>query len=217
MAKKMIRTRDAEATKRRLLDVARRIFSRDGYEGARTDLVAKKAGVTKAMINYYYGGKKRLYRELILHDMQKLQRRLGERVSSGLPSDQKLARLIEVLAAGYRENPELVRILVREQMSGSRNLEPRVWKSLFKFYETVRNVLEEGKKSGAFRIVDAHATHLSLVGGLLFYLITEPARETYARAGDLPSTPDWSAYVSHTTKLFLRGLSNGPQKRSKAQ
>ena len=210
MRNRQIRTRDAEATKLRLLDVARRIFSREGYDGARTDLLAREAGVTKAMINYYYAGKLGLYRELILHDMQRLQKRLATHVPSGLPPDQKLARLIEVLSSGYRENPDLVRILLREQMSGSRNLEPRVWKSLFKFYETVRGVLEEGQKQGAFRSVDAHAAHLSLVGGLLFYLLTEPARETYARFGDLPPTPDWNTYVNHTTELFLQGLANRP-------
>ena len=207
MKRRIQRTRDAEATRKRLLEIARSLFSREGYEGARMDVLAAQAGVTKAMINYYYGGKKRLYRELILHDMQRLQKKLAAHLPSHLPPDEKLARLIEILSGGYRENPDLVRILVREQMAGSRNLEPRVWKSLFQFYDTVRKVLQEGKDLGVFRIIDAHATHLSLVGGLVFYILTEPARETYARSGDLPPTPDWNTYVNHTTKLFLQGLS----------
>jgi len=206
-------TRDAERTKQTLMDVSRRIFSRLGYEGARTELLAEEAGVTKAMINYYFGGKKRLYRELILQDMQRLQKKLAEYVPSNFPPDQKLKRLIDVLSNGYRENPELVRILIREQMSGSKNLEPRVWRSLFQFYATVRNVLQEGKDRGVFRLVDAHATHLSLVGGLIFYILTEPARETYAKSGDLPSTPDWNEFVNHTTELFLQGLSTSNKRR----
>src|SRR5262245_22819099 len=159
--KKDKRTRDAEATQGRLLDVAREIFAREGFEGARTDVLAEQAGVTKAMINYYYGGKLGLYRELIVQDMLRLQKQLAEKLPADLSPQQRLKRLIEILACGYRENPQLVRILVREQMSGSRNLEPRVWKTLLKFYQTVGGVLENGEKLGKFRRVNAHATHLS--------------------------------------------------------
>jgi AcrR family transcriptional regulator len=209
--------RNAEATRARLLNVARETFARDGLDGARTDSLALEAGVTKAMINYYYGGKLGLYRELLVHDMTLLQKKLAENVPSSLAPDQKLARLIQVLSKGFQENPQLASILVREQMAGSRNLEPRVWKTLMKFYQTVRAILEQGHRRGIFRAVDAHATHLSLVGGLVFYLITQPARQTYARAGDLPPTPDWDAYVTHITEIFLRGLSQVPKTKRRKQ
>jgi len=216
MKKRAFKNRDAEATRIRILDVARLIFSRDGFEGARSDLLAAEAGVTKAMINYYFGGKLGLYRELILHDMLRFHRTLQRRDFSGLNPEQKMTRLIELLSSGYRENTDLVRILVREQMSGSKNLEPRVWKTLMKFYETVRAVLRDGQSKGRFRTMDAHAFHLSLVGSLVFYLLTEPARKTYARAGDLPPTPEWNPYVTHVTELFRQGMANHEKsKRSK--
>jgi hypothetical protein len=100
----------------------------------------------------------------------------------------------------------MVRILAREQMSGSRNIEPKVWKQLFNFFKSVRQILKDGVDCGSFRKVDPHALHLSLVGGLIYYLLTEPARETYAKAGDLPETPSWNEYAKIHRDLFLRAL-----------
>ncbi|SHJ08194.1 TetR/AcrR family transcriptional regulator [Lutispora thermophila] len=49
--------RDAIETKARILSVAEDIFSRDGFDGARVDDIAKEAGVNKALIYYYFKSK----------------------------------------------------------------------------------------------------------------------------------------------------------------
>ena len=43
-------TRDAEATKTQILDAAEEEFARFGLMAARTEVIASKTGVTKAMI-----------------------------------------------------------------------------------------------------------------------------------------------------------------------
>jgi hypothetical protein len=70
-------------------------------------------------------------------------------------------------------------------------------------------------KCGSFRKIDPHALHLSLVGGLIYYLLTEPARETYAKAGDLPPIPPWTDYVKIQRDLFLRALA--PEKQNETR
>ena len=44
-----------------ILDVAERIFSEVGYDGASTRLISGEAGVNMAMLNYYFGSKEGLY------------------------------------------------------------------------------------------------------------------------------------------------------------
>ncbi len=55
------RIRDAERTRREILDVALNEFARNGYSGARVDEIAAKTSTTKRMIYYYFGGKEQLY------------------------------------------------------------------------------------------------------------------------------------------------------------
>jgi AcrR family transcriptional regulator len=53
--------RDAEATKRRLLDAAAAEFAERGIAGARVDRIAAAAGANKALIYSYFGNKDELF------------------------------------------------------------------------------------------------------------------------------------------------------------
>jgi AcrR family transcriptional regulator len=53
--------RDAEATKRRLLDAATREFAAYGIAGARVDRIAAEARANKAQIYHYFGSKDALF------------------------------------------------------------------------------------------------------------------------------------------------------------
>jgi AcrR family transcriptional regulator len=44
-----------------ILDVAEKIFSELGYDGASTRMISGEAGVNMAMLNYYFGSKEGLY------------------------------------------------------------------------------------------------------------------------------------------------------------
>jgi TetR/AcrR family transcriptional regulator len=58
------RIRDAERTKRRILDAARREFGIKGFDGARVDAIARRARVNKGLIFYYFRSKEELFRVL---------------------------------------------------------------------------------------------------------------------------------------------------------
>ncbi|MDA1359026.1 TetR family transcriptional regulator [Glycomyces luteolus] len=58
------RVRDAERTKRKLIDAALSEFAANGYDGARVGSIAARAGVNKQLISYYFGGKEGLYRAM---------------------------------------------------------------------------------------------------------------------------------------------------------
>jgi AcrR family transcriptional regulator len=53
--------RDAQATRRRLLDAAYAEFARYGIAGARVDRIAAAADSNKAQIYHYFGGKAQLF------------------------------------------------------------------------------------------------------------------------------------------------------------
>ena len=53
--------RDAQATRRRLLDAACAEFAQYGMAGARVERIAEAAGSNKAQIYHYFGGKAQLF------------------------------------------------------------------------------------------------------------------------------------------------------------
>jgi TetR/AcrR family transcriptional regulator len=58
------RQRDAERSRRCLLAAALDEFAAKGFAGARVQDIARRAGVNKQLISYYFGGKEGLYLEL---------------------------------------------------------------------------------------------------------------------------------------------------------
>ena len=59
------RRRDAAATRDALLTAGGELFAERGYDGVPVAAIAQKAGVNKAMINYHFGGKRKLYLAIV--------------------------------------------------------------------------------------------------------------------------------------------------------
>lgn len=52
-------------TRQRLLDAAREVFSEFGYNGASVRQIVSRAGTNVASVNYHFGGKDALYKEVL--------------------------------------------------------------------------------------------------------------------------------------------------------
>ncbi len=98
------RVRDAEASRRKLLAAALDEFSEKGYAGARVQDIAKRAGVNKQLITYYFGGKEGLY--------QALHQAWREREASFADPNAPLAKQAAKYLHDALADPRLVRLLV---------------------------------------------------------------------------------------------------------
>ncbi|WP_424931130.1 TetR/AcrR family transcriptional regulator [Amaricoccus macauensis] len=65
-------TSKSEATRRRLVEAARKLFTEQGFEKTSVTQIAKAAGVTHSLINAYFGGKAGLI-YAVLHDFNQAQ------------------------------------------------------------------------------------------------------------------------------------------------
>ena|SRR5687767_15356794 len=64
----------SEATTTALVEAGRRLFARDGYEGANLDEVARTAGVTKGALYHHFANKRDLFRAVFEAEERALAR-----------------------------------------------------------------------------------------------------------------------------------------------
>ncbi|MEX2375064.1 MAG: helix-turn-helix domain-containing protein [Dehalococcoidia bacterium] len=64
----------SDATTKALINAARELFARDGYEATLLDDVARKAGVTKGALYHHFGGKRALFRAVFEAEERRLMR-----------------------------------------------------------------------------------------------------------------------------------------------
>jgi len=79
-----------EESRAAILQAAVREFSREGVAGARTDAIARAAGVNKALLYYYFKDKETLYGAVLDQVFGGLQESIGAALSSDLPPREKL-------------------------------------------------------------------------------------------------------------------------------
>ena len=98
------RQRDAERSRQALLSAALDEFSVHGFAGARVADIARRAGLNKQLINYYFGSKEGLYLAL--------QRAWLEREQSFAPPDLPLADLVVRYLTDALADPRSLRLLL---------------------------------------------------------------------------------------------------------
>ena len=191
----------------RIVAAAAEVFARRGFDGARIDEIAERAGVNKAMLYYHVGDKERLYSTVLAESSDRaLSLLLAAAASSGTPRG-KLQAILDTFATFGTTNPPFIPIMLREVASGGGSLPDAMLGRVAVVLRVVADVLAEGEEQGAFRPTDALLTHVSLIGALVSLLATHPLRQRVALSSNLPvpdHTPEHLA--RHVGNLVLHGL-----------
>src|ERR1700761_684332 len=98
-----------------ILDVAERVFSELGFDGASTRTISGEAGVNMAMLNYYFGSKEGLFVAVInrkITNFQNLLQNLGN--DESMTAWNKVEKYIEMYAERVVNNNCFQKLLYQE-------------------------------------------------------------------------------------------------------
>lgn len=207
------RAHDSVATRDALMRAAADLFAEHGFDGVSVDQVAAASGVNKALINYHFGGKAGLYAEILHAVFGSISEGLRAIRESDAPPDTRLRELIREIGRMVAAHPGLPKMLLREVLSGGEHLDDSTLPHFLGIFGTIRGVVETGTSMGVFRSVNPLATHIGLIGSLMFFFSTERFRK--AKMDKLPAgteMPLAADYLSHIEELMVRGLAAEPRR-----
>jgi AcrR family transcriptional regulator len=171
-------------TPRRILDTASEIFSESGFEGARVDEIARRAGVNKASIYYHIGDKHALYGQVI-HDLfGNAAKQVVQNITASMSPQDKLKKYIHTLAGIVDRHPQIAAIMLREQASGGKNLPELVAQDMAGFVRIVTDILDEGFRRGAFIKTTPFLVHLMIIGAIVLFKMSSPIRSKHPALSD---------------------------------
>jgi TetR/AcrR family transcriptional regulator len=199
--------KEGRASRQALMDAGQDAFAELGFDGATVDEIARRARVNKAMISYHFGGKAGLYEAILRRTFTAAIDRLEALQDSPEPADVLLRRFVQGFGDIVGRNPTWPTMMLREVLSGGAHLNREMLPNFLNVFSLVREIVNRGMREGVFRPVNPFLTHLSLIGGLLFYFATAPMRERLAAEGMLPmKMPERKEYVRHMEELAVRAL-----------
>ena len=156
----------AQEEKRKLiLDSAVRVFARSGYHGSRVGDIAEEAGVAHGLLYHYFSSKEQVLQTIFRENWGELLERFRAVEAADEPAGEKLEGIAKILLRTWRNDPDLVTVMVRE-VARSPQLQAQV-EEVREAFAIVQRVIEEGQAAGAFRReLDARLASWIVYGGL---------------------------------------------------
>jgi AcrR family transcriptional regulator len=205
---KRVAVRDAEATRRRILQAARSEFARYGLGGARIERIAEAARTNKRMLYYYFGNKEGLFLaalEATYDDIRAAERKLHLEALEPLKA---IERLVRFTWAYFVEHPEFMMMLNSENLHKARHLKKskQIHAMNSPLIATVGKILRRGEKEGTVRPgVDPLQLYISIAALAYFYLSNASTLSvTFGR--DVLSKPEMKQRIEHVVELVVAGL-----------
>lgn len=144
---------DSDAVRTSLLRIASKEFANRGFGGVRLETIAAEAGITRAMIYYYFKGREGLYAAVLKEAYRAIWQAEQAINTDGLPPEEALQKLVEFRVKYYIGNPDFVALVAIENQHEARYL--KVLRSATataapSLAHTAK-VLAKGQASGVFR------------------------------------------------------------------
>jgi AcrR family transcriptional regulator len=105
-----MRAERAQESRRKILEAAREIFFRDGFEAANLDEVAQRAGIAKGTIYRHFESKAELYVAVLSNNADVFVERMRQTVDPSLDPVEQIRRTGTFYFKHYTENREYFRI-----------------------------------------------------------------------------------------------------------
>src|SRR5713226_6399204 len=166
-----------EQSRSAILKAAVREFAEEGVAGARTEAIARSAGVNKALLYYYFKDKEALYGAVLDQVFGGVRAAIHDALSQELSPREKLACYVCAHFDYIAANPLYPRIVQAEFLRAGRDpsrLE-RIAKQYFRpVFLEISALLKQGAQSGDFRPVNPIHFIPSMISVIVFHFNTAP-------------------------------------------
>jgi AcrR family transcriptional regulator len=154
-----------EANRARIVAAAIDEFAARGFKGASMDAIADRTHTTRALINYYFGSKEKLYIAVLEQVYAEIREAEGALDLDHLAPADAVRRIVEFTYHYYLANEGFVRLVVAENQARGRHLrKSRAMRTLNRpIIERLSIVIARGQAEGRFRPdVDPVEIHKSI-------------------------------------------------------
>ncbi|MCP6757859.1 MAG: TetR/AcrR family transcriptional regulator [Fischerella sp. CENA71] len=196
--------RDPEATKKQILDAAEAEFAKHGLSGARIEAIAKGAGVTTAMIHYYFENKEGLYKTVLQRPATEMHDMLEQLDLEKLPPPEALKNFIRMAIAYEAAHPFRGMLWFQEaNQNQGKYFKLGNWQ---KNFAHLIKALERGMAEGDFRQLDPFLVCLQIVGICTLYFNAHENLKHLTPDVDRLSPEMIEKYTQEAINLILAGV-----------
>lgn len=191
-----------------ILDVAEKVFSEHGFDGASTRMISGEANVNMAMLNYYFGSKEGLFIAVVerkITSFQDILQSLGN--STDISPWDKIERYIEIYGDKVVNNNCFQKLLYRELGINRRTaLSDKLRSILMVNVGELTKILDEGVRLGQFNADIDVAMVLATLYGTKNYIINTPLMASTLLGFDVQDDKMMEEKLKPRIKTYMKRL-----------
>jgi AcrR family transcriptional regulator len=191
-----------------ILDVAERVFSDHGFDGASTRMISGEAGVNMAMLNYYFGSKEGLFLAIFERKISSFQTLLQNIGNDGtMTAWDKLATCMDKYVDRIIVNNCFQKLINREiSMTKRTDLSDKITNILMINVMEINKILDEGIKNGSF-FPDADKEMVcATIFGTKNYIINTPNISSLMLGYDVREEKTLEEQLKPRIKTYMKRL-----------
>jgi AcrR family transcriptional regulator len=142
-----------EANRARIIQAATDEFASRGFKGASMDAIAARTRTTRAMINYYFGTKEKLYLAVLEGVYSEIRQAEAQLDLDHLAPVEAIRRIVDFTFRYYIEHESFVRLVIAENQVKGRHLKKsKAMRTLNRpIIALLSRVMSRGQAEGSFR------------------------------------------------------------------
>ena len=191
-----------------ILDVAEKIFSELGYDGASTRMISGEAGVNMAMLNYYFGSKEGLYLAIFerkISAFRTLLQNIGN--DDSISAWDKMDRCIDNYVERIITNNCFQKLINREMSLNKRSeitekLTDILMGNVFEF----KKILQEGVDSGLFNADIDQELVIMTIFGTKNYIVNSPHVASMLLGFDTRDESSLESQLKPRMKVYMKKI-----------
>jgi AcrR family transcriptional regulator len=200
----------------KILRAARKVFTENGFAGARMQAIAREARVNKALLHYYFRSKEKLYqavlRQILTQVWETIRREMGTSEKA-----QGMEEIIRTVVSAYirtlKDNPDFPCIMLHEISSGGKNIPIVLSELLENFRDVFSRILAgaaQGTSEGRLKPMEPVQIIMNLIGMVIATFLAKPfAPAIYRRVFQKELVMDDAFYeerIRAVTETLCRGI-----------
>lgn len=170
----------APGTAAALLQAARRLFARRGYDGASIRAITRHAQANLGAVTYHFGSKQELFNAVIASAIEPLRERVTRAARGpGSPLD-RIEQVVRAFFDHLLQSPDMPKLIVHVLATGRRP-PPAVASWIREGLGILSGLVREGQRDGSIRAGDPALMAVSVVSQPFHLsLVRQPLREAVA-------------------------------------
>jgi len=175
--KKITKKRDATLSKQLILDSAKLLFSKKGFQASSMDELSTMTGLNKAMIFYYFKNKQGLYEAVIAEILNEMYLKISQKNEVETTPTRQLESFIKTYANYACSHPYFPALLLKELSSSGAKIPEHLFFAMRKLYALFSQIIKSGEQSGEFKNAMPMILYFMIIGTLNLMITTKPIRQ----------------------------------------